>query len=73
MGRLEAADSIDTSNPDRDQHLKSADFLDVEHHPKITFRSTKVDQTAPETLRVIGDPTIRGTTNPVDLRVHSWA
>jgi len=68
---LEAdADSIDTGNPDRDQHLKSADFLDVEHHPKVTFRSTKVNQTAPETLRVIGDLTIRGRTNPVDLRVR---
>jgi polyisoprenoid-binding protein YceI len=63
------AASIDTGVPDRDGHLRSADFLDVEHHPKITYRSTRVDQTGPNTLRVIGDLTIRDLTNPVALDV----
>jgi polyisoprenoid-binding protein YceI len=63
------AASIDTGVPDRDGHLRSADFLDVEHHPKITYRSTRVDQTGPNTLRVIGDLTIRDLTNPVTLDV----
>ena len=35
--------SIDTGNADRDAHLRSADFLDVENYPTITFRSTKVE------------------------------
>src|SRR6266496_4182437 len=63
------AASIDTGVPDRDGHLRSADFLDVEHHPKITYRSTRVDRTGPSTLRVIGDLTIRDLTNPVALDV----
>ncbi len=63
------AASIDTGVPDRDDHLRSADFLDVEHHPRITYRSTRVEQTGPSTLRVVGDLTIRGVTRPVALDV----
>ncbi len=63
------AASIDTGVPDRDNHLRSADFLDVEHHPRITYRSTRVEQTGPSTLRVVGDLTIRGVTRPVALDV----
>ena len=63
------AASIDTGVPDRDNHLRSADFLDVEHHPKITYRSTRVEQTGPSSLQVIGDLTIRGVTRPVALDV----
>jgi polyisoprenoid-binding protein YceI len=61
--------SIDTGVEDRDNHLRSADFLDVEHHPKITFRSTKVERTGPDSLRVTGDLTIRGVAEPVTLDV----
>jgi polyisoprenoid-binding protein YceI len=63
------ASSIDTGVQDRDNHLRSADFLDVEHFPKITFRSSKVEQTGPNTLKVTGDLTIRDMTRPVDLDV----
>src|SRR5712691_4431680 len=63
------AASIDTGVLDRDDHLRSVDFLDVAHHPKITHRSTLVEQTGPNTLRVTGDLTIRGVTRPVDLAV----
>ncbi|HUP46068.1 MAG TPA: YceI family protein [Thermoanaerobaculia bacterium] len=66
---IEAA-SIDTGVADRDVHLKSADFLDVENHPTITFRSKRVEgATAKEgdSFRLIGDLTIRGTTMEVTL------
>lgn len=63
------AASIDTGVEQRDQHLRSPDFLDVEHHPKITFRSTKVEVTGGDKLRVTGDLTIRGITRPVPLDV----
>ena len=58
--------SIDTGNGDRDKHLRSADFFDVEAHPEITFRSTRVS-TANGNLHVHGDLTIRATTRQVVL------
>jgi polyisoprenoid-binding protein YceI len=65
-----AAASIDTGSPDRDAHLRSADFLDVENHPTITFRSRSVDgamKKEGDTFRMTGDLTIRGTTLEVTL------
>ncbi|MCP8616193.1 YceI family protein [Salirhabdus salicampi] len=56
------AASIDTKNADRDGHLKSADFLDVENHPTITFNATKVEKVDDGEYNVTGDLTIRGTT-----------
>ncbi len=61
------AGSLDTRTEQRDNHLRSADFLDVEHHPTITFRSTKVDHGRGDHYTVVGDLTIRGTTRPVTL------
>lgn len=61
------AASIDTRTEQRDQHLRSADFLDVEKYPKITFKSTRVEAVDKDHFRVIGDLTIRGTTRPVTL------
>lgn len=64
------AASIDTRAEQRDQHLRSADFLDVENHPKVTFRSKSVaaaSLTEGARLRVVGDLTIRGTTREVVL------
>jgi polyisoprenoid-binding protein YceI len=63
------AASVDTGNADRDAHLKSADFLDVERYPRITFRSTQVERSGGNTLRVTGDLTIRDVTESVDLDV----
>ena len=57
--------SIDTRNADRDTHLRSGDFFDVENHPEMTFRSTAFDG---ETLT--GDLTIKGVTKPVTLDVE---
>jgi polyisoprenoid-binding protein YceI len=63
---IEAA-SIDTDNETRDNHLRSPDFLDLEHNPNITFRSTKVELMGGTELRVTGDLTIRGVTKEVTL------
>lgn len=70
-----AAVTIDTAElwtgePERDQHLRSGQFLEVEYHPTITFRSTKVEPTARNEYKVTGDLTIRGVTKPVTLEVR---
>lgn len=59
------ADSIDTGNADRDAHLRSNDFFDMENHPDITYTSTGVEAVGPSTYRVTGDLTIKGVTHPV--------
>jgi polyisoprenoid-binding protein YceI len=64
------ARSIDSRSTDRDTHLRSADFLDVEKHPKITFRSKRVEGAhgdPGDEFRVVGDLTIRGETREVEL------
>src|SRR5215475_12404700 len=48
-----------SGEPQRDEHLKSADFLDVEHFPEITFRGSEVRLRGPEEATVRGDLTIR--------------
>jgi polyisoprenoid-binding protein YceI len=64
------ANQLWTGEPQRDAHLKSADFIDVEKHRKITFRSTSVEMTGQHDALVIGDLTIRGVTRPVTLKVQ---
>ena len=61
------ADSIDTRNADRDAHLKSNDFFDMENHPEIGFTSTSVEQVDAENYRVTGDLTIKGVTKSVTV------
>lgn len=65
-----AAATLLSDEPERDAHLQSADFLDVANHPKILFRSTRVEPTARNEYKVIGDLTIRGVTRPVVLDVR---
>jgi polyisoprenoid-binding protein YceI len=55
---------------DRDAHLKSAEFLDVERFPEITFRGSRVRLAGADEAVVSGDLTIRGVTRPADLRVR---
>jgi polyisoprenoid-binding protein YceI len=65
-----AAASIDTGVADRDAHLRSADFLDVQNHPTITFRSRGVEgamKKEGDSFKVIGDLTIRGKAIEVAL------
>ena len=61
------ARSIDTRNEQRDNHLRSNDFFDMETYPEIRFASTAVDQIDDETYRVTGDLTIKDTTKPVTV------
>ncbi len=68
---IEAA-SIDTGVEQRDEHLRSGDFLDVETHPTITFRSKRLEGAYGEVgdeFRLVGDLTIRGTTREITLDV----
>ena len=64
-------DSIDTREPQRDAHLRSADFFDVEKFPKITFRSNRVTDVAGDRFKLSGDLTIHGVTREVTLDVTS--
>ncbi len=73
QGRVQAviqATSIDTGMEQRDQHLRSADFLDAEHYPALTFTGTRVERVGDDRFRLHGDLTIRGATRPVALEVE---
>jgi polyisoprenoid-binding protein YceI len=59
--------SIDTQQPDRDAHLRGADFFDVERFPTITFASTSAEAVGDDHYQLTGDLTIRGVTRPVTL------
>lgn len=61
---IEAA-SIDTRNADRDAHLRSNDFFDMENYPQITFRSTAIERVDDSTYRVTGDLTMKGVTKSI--------
>lgn len=61
------AASIDTRNPDRDEHLRSNDFFAMVEHPTIEFTSTRVEEVLDGEYRVTGDLTIRGIANPVSI------
>jgi polyisoprenoid-binding protein YceI len=68
--RVEAhidASSVDTRDENRDNHLRSADFFEVESHPQITFVSTAVRPAGGSDYEVIGDLTIHGVTRSVEL------
>jgi polyisoprenoid-binding protein YceI len=62
------AATIDTRDSQRDTHLRSGDFFDVEQYPKITFRSTSVEGTL-ESFKLNGELTIRGVSRPITLDV----
>ncbi len=61
------AASIDTRNEQRDGHLRSNDFFNMEQYPEITFVSTGVTKTSDTSLEVTGDLTVKGTTNSVTV------
>jgi polyisoprenoid-binding protein YceI len=62
--------SIDTSNSDRDNHLKSADFFDGENFPKMTFKSTSIEKKSDNDFIVNGDLTIKDVTKPAALKAE---
>jgi len=63
------ATTIDTREPQRDEHLRSADFFDVANHPAITFRSKQIMAAGAGRFKVTGDLTIRGVTRTVTFDV----
>jgi polyisoprenoid-binding protein YceI len=64
--KIQAA-SVNTGSGMKDGKLKGKNFFDAEHDPLITFHSTKIVQTGPDTLDYVGDFTIRGVTKPEKL------
>jgi len=64
------AASIDTHTPDRDNHLRSADFFDVETYPALTFKSVSVAPRGEGWFEVVGDLTIHGVTRQITLPVN---
>lgn len=71
--RVEAmvdASTINTREPQRDEHLKSADFFHVEQFPSLSFRSTQVSRLGDDELAVTGDLTIHGVTRQVTFQVE---
>jgi polyisoprenoid-binding protein YceI len=62
--------SIDTRNADRDGHLKSNDFFDMEKYPEIIFQSTQIEPAGANHFDVTGDLTIKETTKPVTVRLE---
>lgn len=63
--------SVSTREPQRDTHLKSADFFDAAKFPTITFVSKEVVKSGDDSFEVVGDLTIHGVTKTVDLNVES--
>ena len=61
------ANSVDTGSGLKNRTLTSGQFFDVQNHPAITFRSTKVSQTGPNTFQVAGNLTIRGVSKPQSI------
>jgi polyisoprenoid-binding protein YceI len=65
-GTVKAA-SVDTNEPNRDEHLRSADFFDVAVHPELTFASRRIEAVDEDTFRIVGDLTLHGVTNELVL------
>ncbi len=68
-GTVKAA-SVDTNEPQRDGHLRSADFFDAEQHPELKFESTGIEQLDEDTFRITGSLTIHGVTNEIVLHAE---
>jgi len=62
-----AVQSVDTREPQRDDHLRSADFFDVEKYPQISFQSTEISQVDDDEFQITGELTIHGVTQSVTL------
>jgi polyisoprenoid-binding protein YceI len=63
-------DSVSTNNEQRDGHLKTGDFFDLENHPQITFESSKLEKVDADNYKAHGDLTMRGVTKPIVLNVQ---
>ncbi len=65
------ADSISTSNADRDKHLRSADFFDVKKFPEITFESKEIKKASGNTAEVVGTLKMHGVEKPVTIKLEA--
>jgi polyisoprenoid-binding protein YceI len=63
--------SIDTREPKRDEHLRSADFFDAANYPTITFKSKRVEGVSDKKFDLVGDLTMRGVTKEITLNVEA--
>ncbi len=68
-GSVETA-SVDTNEPQRDDHLRSADFFGVDEHPQLTFRSTRITPTGDDEFEIVGELTLHGVTKEVTLQAE---
>ncbi|HET7436094.1 MAG TPA: YceI family protein [Thermoanaerobaculia bacterium] len=66
------AKSVDTRNENRDNHLRSGDFFDVEKFPTITFKSKKITAAGKDQYNVVGDFTMHGVTKEITIPVRSF-
>jgi polyisoprenoid-binding protein YceI len=64
------ADSIDTNQEQRDEHLRSADFFDAENHSEISFESTSFERVDDDNYKVVGNLTIHGVTREIELNAE---
>ncbi len=62
--------TVNTNQPDRDNHLRTSDFFDVEHYPTMTYTSTRVERISDSEYTVYGNLTLRGVTNEVPVHVE---
>src|SRR6476660_5915539 len=62
--------SISTNNEQRDAHLRNSDFFEVETHPELKFKSTRIEQKDSDEYTLYGELTIKGITKPVKLNVE---
>lgn len=62
--------SVNTNQPDRDNHLRTSDFFDAEHYPTMSFKSTRIEKTSDAAYTVYGELTLRGVTKEVPVSVE---
>ena len=62
--------SVDTNEPQRDDHLRSPDFFHAEEHPELTFTSTRIEADGDDEFTITGDLTIHGVTREVQLKAE---
>ncbi len=65
------AQSVDTNEPQRDEHLRSADFFDVAQYPELSFESTSIEALDEDEFRITGNLTIHGVTNEIVLHAEA--